>query len=228
MKLGDMQHWHGNEAADRFAKTAALCNLPSQAVQYAQLAATALGKKVYVKLAALFMQWPSFKEAVAKGIWVQPEKPQKRTARETSKHNWFWFKERQLYRFSKCYTTAFQTRKNKYCHPPQAQPIGDTPYLPDRLHHTHTHILWHITKEDDLLWFSGSCGKYAHQNIRRLAQPCTGKLKPRTQPWYLLQKLREGHHPTSNIYWATPKLALRPIKAQQQHMATAKKGTPCE
>ena len=66
---GDLKHWHGNEAADSYAKSAALHNLPAQVLQTAQEGAIRHGKRLFIALASLFSLWPKYKEAVKTGAW---------------------------------------------------------------------------------------------------------------------------------------------------------------
>ena len=51
---GDLKHWHGNEAADSFAKGAAMHNLPAKVLQEAQEGAMRHGKRMLIALASLF------------------------------------------------------------------------------------------------------------------------------------------------------------------------------
>ena len=124
---GDLDHWHGNEAADNYAKNAAMHNLPAQVLQTAQTGAVKHGKKLFVALASLFNLWPKYKEAVKAGTWAQPEKPQKRVAQERRKHEWVWSVERNLFRCSKCHITAFCTRRLLECIPVPSPPHWETP-----------------------------------------------------------------------------------------------------
>ena len=48
---GDLKHWHGNEAADSYAKGAAMHNLPGRVLQTAQEGAMRHGKRMFIALA---------------------------------------------------------------------------------------------------------------------------------------------------------------------------------
>ena len=106
---GDLKHWHGNEAADNFAKGAALHNLPAKVLQEAQEGAMHQGKKMLVALATLFSKWPKYHEAIKTGTWTPSGKPHKREAKFKRKHEWKWSKERKHYRCDKCHSTAYCT-----------------------------------------------------------------------------------------------------------------------
>ena len=98
---GDLKHWHGNEAADSYAKGAAMHNLPAKVLQEAQEGAMRQGKRMFIALASLFSNWPKYNEAIKTGIWTPSEKPQKREAQVRRKHVWIWSKERNLFRCKK-------------------------------------------------------------------------------------------------------------------------------
>ena len=81
-----------------------------------------------------------------------------------------------------------------------------------------THRLFATIREitGEVLHFCKTCGAYAQVNVRGLAQVCPGRPLDRTEQRnsYKRQKLLEGCHPATSVYWGVPRAVGLPTGTQ--------------